>query len=95
MLPAHFPRRTPRHRRSPNPRTVPSDRCNTYELVDQVYSLLPVVKQLPARDRHVLHRRLVDHRTQAEIGAEIGVTQMQVSRLLHNIITQLQLALSA
>ena len=72
-----------------------ADPSNTYELVDQVYSLLPVVEQLPARDRHVFHRRFVDHRTQAEIGAEIGVTQMQVSRLLHNILTQLQLALSA
>jgi RNA polymerase sigma-B factor len=71
------------------------DPCNTYELVDQVYSLLPVVKRLPPREQHILHRRFVDHYSQAEIGAEIGVSQMQVSRLLRDIMTQLQLALSA
>lgn len=70
----------------------PSD---TYALVDQVRSLQPVVEGLPERDRFILRRRFVDHRTQAEIGAEIGVSQMQISRLLRNIMTQLQLALVA
>ncbi|MFD7160506.1 sigma-70 family RNA polymerase sigma factor [Kribbella sp. NPDC059898] len=68
---------------------------NTYEFVDQVHSLRPVVDNLPERDRLILRRRFVDHRTQAEIGAEIGVSQMQVSRLLRKIIGHLQLALSA
>lgn len=68
---------------------------DTYELVDQVHSLLPVVDGLPERDQLILRRRFVDHRTQAEIGAEIGVSQMQVSRRLRTIIGHLQLALSA
>ena len=68
---------------------------NTYELVDQVHSLQPVVDNLPARDQLILRRRFVDHCTQAEIGAEIGVSQMQVSRRLRMIINHLQLALSA
>ncbi|HWD78246.1 MAG TPA: sigma-70 family RNA polymerase sigma factor [Kribbella sp.] len=68
---------------------------NTYELVDQVHSLQPVVRNLPERDQLILRRRFVDHCTQAEIGAEIGVSQMQVSRRLRTIITNLQLALSA
>jgi RNA polymerase sigma-B factor len=72
-----------------------ADPRNTYELVDGVYSLLPVLKQLPARERHLLRRRFVDHYTQAEIGAEIGVSQMHVSRILRDIMTQLQLALTA
>lgn len=67
---------------------------NTYELVDQVHSLQPVVANLPARDQLILRRRFVDHCTQAEIGAEIGVSQMQVSRRLRSIIGHLQLALS-
>ncbi|NUR94203.1 MAG: sigma-70 family RNA polymerase sigma factor [Kribbellaceae bacterium] len=68
---------------------------NTYELVDQVHSLRPVVDNLPERDQLILRRRFVDHCTQAEIGAEIGVSQMQVSRRLRTIIGNLQLALSA
>ncbi|HZX07600.1 sigma-70 family RNA polymerase sigma factor [Kribbella sp.] len=68
---------------------------DTYELVDQVHSLRPVVENLPERDRLILRRRFVDHRTQAEIGAEIGVSQMQVSRRLRNILDHLQLALTA
>jgi RNA polymerase sigma-B factor len=68
---------------------------NTYELVDQVHSLQPVVENLPERDQLILRRRFVDHCTQAEIGAEIGVSQMQVSRRLRTIIGNLQLALSA
>jgi len=72
-----------------------ADPSDTYELVDQVESLLPVVNGLSARDRLILRRRFVDHRSQSEIGAEIGVSQMQVSRLLKNILGRLQLALSA
>ncbi|NUR94887.1 MAG: sigma-70 family RNA polymerase sigma factor [Kribbellaceae bacterium] len=68
---------------------------NTYELVDQVHSLQPVVDNLPERDQLILRRRFVDHCTQAEIGAEIGVSQMQVSRRLRMIINNLQLALTA
>jgi RNA polymerase sigma-B factor len=68
---------------------------DTYELVDQVHSLRPVVDSLPERDQLILRRRFVDHRTQAEIGAEIGVSQMQVSRRLRTIISHLQLALTA
>jgi RNA polymerase sigma-B factor len=68
---------------------------NTYELVDQVHSLRPVVDGLAERDRLILRRRFVDHCTQAEIGAEIGISQMQVSRRLRMIMGHLQLALSA
>jgi RNA polymerase sigma-B factor len=72
-----------------------ADPGNTYELVDQVHSLWPVINELPERDQLILRRRFVDHLTQAEIGAEIGVSQMQVSRRLRMIISRLQLALSA
>ncbi|MFK4088218.1 sigma-70 family RNA polymerase sigma factor [Kribbella sp. NPDC020789] len=71
------------------------DPNNTYELVDQVISLLPVVDGLPPRERLIFQRRFVDHRTQAEIGAEIGVSQMQISRLLSDVMSRLRLALTA
>jgi RNA polymerase sigma-B factor len=68
---------------------------DTYELVNQVHTLRPVIDSLPARDQLILRRRFVDHYTQAEIGAEIGVSQMQISRLLRSIINRMQLAMSA
>ncbi|NUS00058.1 MAG: sigma-70 family RNA polymerase sigma factor [Kribbellaceae bacterium] len=71
-----------------------ADPGNTFALVDQVHTLRPVVQELPPRDQLILHRRFVDHYTQAEIGAEIGVSQMQVSRRLRDILTQLRLALA-
>lgn len=52
--------------------------------------LQPVVRRLSERDRRILHLRFAEDRTQAEIGQEIGVTQMQVSRLLTRIIDDLR-----
>ncbi|TDU83852.1 RNA polymerase sigma-B factor [Kribbella voronezhensis] len=72
-----------------------ADERDTYELVDDVEALRPVVADLPDRSRLILHRRFVEHRTQAEIGAEIGVSQMQVSRLLHEIMQLFRAALTA
>ncbi|MGW7681748.1 sigma-70 family RNA polymerase sigma factor [Kribbella sp. NPDC054772] len=72
-----------------------ADPSNTYELVDQVHSLRPVVDGLPDRDRAILRMRFVEHFTQAQIGAELGLSQMHVSRLLRAILGRLQLALTA
>jgi RNA polymerase sigma-B factor len=71
-----------------------TDETDTYRLVDQLEVLRTAVADLPPRDRLILRRRFVDHRTQAEIGQEIGVSQMQVSRLLHRILLVLRSALS-
>jgi len=72
-----------------------TDETDTYRLVDQLEVLRPAVADLPVRDRLILQRYFVDHRTQAEIGAEIGVSQMQVSRLLRQILLVLRSALAA
>jgi RNA polymerase sigma-B factor len=72
-----------------------ADDEDNYVLVDRVGALRPAVADLPPRDRLILHRRFVEHRTQAEIGAEIGVSQMQVSRLLRRILLVLRSALVA
>jgi RNA polymerase sigma-B factor len=72
-----------------------ADQANTYELVDHIETLRPLVADLPDKERLILHRRFVDHRTQAEIGAELGVSQMQVSRLLRDILVLMQSALIA
>ena len=50
----------------------------------------PVVQTLAERDRQILAMRFYDGLTQREIAARIGVTQMQVSRLLTRILGQLR-----
>lgn len=49
---------------------------------------------LSDRDRRILHLRFVDECSQSEIAAELGVTQMQVSRLLTRILGQLRAELT-
>jgi len=52
--------------------------------------LSPVLSQLCERDRQLLHMRFYEGLTQREIGDRIGVTQMQVSRLLTRILGRLR-----
>ena len=52
--------------------------------------LAPVVRQLGERDRQILTMRFYEGLTQREIASRIGVTQMQVSRLLTRILGQLR-----
>jgi RNA polymerase sigma-B factor len=74
--------------------TVP-DQQDTFELVNQLETLRPAVENLGDRDKLILRRRMVDHWSQAEIASEIGVSQMQVSRLLSRIMGVLRSALAA
>ncbi len=55
--------------------------------------LAPVVRRLNERDRRILSMRFFEGCTQQEIADQIGVTQMQVSRLLSRIFTELRDAL--
>lgn len=55
--------------------------------------LAPVVPRLTERDRRILYLRFFEERTQEQIGEEIGVTQMQVSRLLNRILRDLRIEL--
>jgi RNA polymerase sigma-B factor len=52
--------------------------------------LRPLLSKLEERDRTVLRLRFVDGLTQREVGEEIGVTQMQVSRILSRIFSTLR-----
>ncbi|HEV7876328.1 MAG TPA: sigma-70 family RNA polymerase sigma factor [Nocardioides sp.] len=61
--------------------------------VDARVILAPAVKQLSARDQRILYLRFFEGRNQREIGDEIGVTQMQVSRLLARILRDLRRSL--
>lgn len=48
------------------------------------------VGRLTERERLIVHLRFVEERTQSEIGTVLGVSQMQVSRLLSSIIATLR-----
>jgi RNA polymerase sigma-B factor len=61
-----------------------------YEHVDTSATLAAVVKQLRPSDRRVLALRINDELTQKEIAARIGVSQMQVSRILRRIADELR-----
>jgi RNA polymerase sigma-B factor len=52
--------------------------------------LQPVLEDLSDRDRRILQLRFVEGWTQTDIGADIGVSQMQVSRLLRQILDDLR-----
>jgi RNA polymerase sigma-B factor len=48
------------------------------------------LQSLSARDRLVLHLRFAEDLTQSEIAERIGVSQMQVSRLIRSAIAELR-----
>ncbi len=60
-----------------------------FDLIDTKASIAEAAKQLSERERRVLKLRFVADRTQKQIAAEIGVSQMQVSRILHKALGRL------
>jgi RNA polymerase sigma-B factor len=50
--------------------------------------LTPAVRALPERDREILYLRFFKQQTQAQIAEEIGVTQMQISRILARVLAE-------
>ncbi|WP_405847889.1 SigB/SigF/SigG family RNA polymerase sigma factor [Streptomyces sp. NBC_01518] len=63
------------------------------ELVDDLSSLAPLIAELDERERKIIHMRYVEERTQAEIGEELGVSQMHVSRLISRMLRRLRAGL--
>ena len=61
-----------------------------YELVELDATVAAALGELPARDRLVLRLRFVEDLTQTEIAEQIGISQMQVSRLLRRSLEQLR-----
>jgi RNA polymerase sigma-B factor len=57
-------------------------------------ALAPLVAGLSERDQTVLHLRFVEGLTQREVGEQIGVSQMQVSRILTRIYSTLRQGLA-
>lgn len=52
--------------------------------------VMPAIRSLPERERQVLFLRFFKQMSQSQIAAEVGVTQMQVSRILARVLVQLR-----
>jgi RNA polymerase sigma-B factor len=64
-----------------------------YDAAEARAMLGPVVRKLQERDRTVLRLRFFEGLNQREIGARLGVTQTQVSRILGRIMSELRASL--
>lgn len=77
----------------------PADRLGVVEAafgsVEARVALKPLLASLSDRERRILELRFGAGLTQAEIGAEIGVTQMQISRLLTRLLTKMRKTLES
>ncbi|MFE9629868.1 SigB/SigF/SigG family RNA polymerase sigma factor [Streptomyces sp. NPDC006463] len=60
------------------------------ELVEDIQTLAPLLEQLTDRERRMLRMRFGEELTQAQIGAALGISQMQVSRLLTRLLEHLR-----
>jgi RNA polymerase sigma-B factor len=60
------------------------------EGVEYRESLKPLLEQLPAREKKILMLRFFGNMTQSQIAAELGISQMHVSRLLARTLAQLR-----
>jgi RNA polymerase sigma-B factor len=62
-----------------------------FELIDDGAAITAALPHLPEREREVLRLRFSEDMTQSEIAAQIGVSQMHVSRLLRHALDQVRI----
>jgi RNA polymerase sigma-B factor len=61
-----------------------------YELVELDATVTAVLGHIPPRERAILRMRFLEDLTQTEIAERVGISQMQVSRLLRRSLEQLR-----
>jgi RNA polymerase sigma-B factor len=61
-----------------------------FDLVEHREGLAPLLAMLPERERRILLLRFFGGLTQTEIAAQVGLSQMHVSRLLSRTLTRLR-----
>jgi RNA polymerase sigma-B factor len=71
--------------------TLGGDECG-YALAEDRATIDRLMRSITPREREVLRLRFEQDLTQAEIGEIIGVSQMQVSRLIRQAVARLRLA---
>ncbi|MFE9578076.1 RNA polymerase sigma factor SigF [Nocardia sp. NPDC006044] len=62
----------------------------SYQLTEEALTIAPLLDELPPRERLILHLRFFGGQTQAQIAERLGVSQMQISRILSRTLTQLR-----
>ncbi len=72
-----------------------ADSHDSLNSVEWHETLAPMLAALPAREQRILVLRFVDEKSQSQIAAELGISQMHVSRLLHKSLNGLRAALIA
>jgi RNA polymerase sigma-70 factor (sigma-B/F/G subfamily) len=60
------------------------------DLMVDGHALRPLIDELPERERKILLLRFFGNKTQSQIGEEIGISQMHVSRLLSRSLQRLR-----
>jgi RNA polymerase sigma-B factor len=63
------------------------------EQVENVQTIKPLLEQLDPRERHILALRFFRGLTQSQIAAQVGVSQMHVSRLIARSLARMRSAL--
>lgn len=58
--------------------------------IDEFVALRPALERLPERERRILTLRFFKSMSQSEIAAQVGISQMHVSRLLARTLKQLR-----
>jgi RNA polymerase sigma-B factor len=59
-------------------------------LVDEQATIFAAARHLPEREREILYFRFGEDLTQSQIAKRVGVSQMQVSRLLRRSLQRLR-----
>lgn len=67
---------------------------SSIDQLETVEMLQPILSDLNDRERRILHLRFVEGWTQSEIGKDIGVSQMQISRVLRKTLDDLRTKLA-
>jgi RNA polymerase sigma-B factor len=62
--------------------------------IDNHEALKPLLAALPERDRRILMMRFFDELTQTKIAEKVGISQMQVSRILARTLHDLRAAMT-
>jgi RNA polymerase sigma-B factor len=65
-------------------------RDDGYALVEDLSTVLPALRVLPAREREIIRLRFGEDMTQSEIAERLGISQMHVSRLLRRALERVR-----
>ncbi len=65
------------------------------ETIEDLHTLAPLLEQLEDRERRIIEMRFGQEMTQSQIAAELGISQMHVSRLLTRTLTTLRTGMFA